>query len=69
MMRKVHFSDQHGAICGSEKITVIRNVADKPLHERGADVETVTCLKCARKLREWGFAIQSFRDVVRNAIK
>lgn len=66
---RVRFHDQSGAICGSERLSVIRIPEARPLHERGADVRVVTCKKCARKLNEWGFALQSFLEVVKDAME
>jgi len=63
MANKTHFKDENGAICGAEGHKFI--IGPKDLREVKSDqLAEVTCKRCIKKLREWGFAIQHFQKVI-----
>ena len=68
MAAKVHWNDEHGPICGARQYESAIN-GPKDLREvRQQDLRAVTCKRCAKKLHEWGFAVQSFSEIVQDAI-
>lgn len=66
--KRIHFNDQYGAICGAFGGQMFTPPSPKPLAERAEEVRGVTCIRCARKLTEYGFALQSFGDVIRDVL-
>lgn len=62
--KKIHFNDQHGAICGGRLLLGNDWKSTKP-----EDLGKVTCKRCIRRLREIGFAVQHFNVVVRETVK
>ncbi|HEX2879879.1 MAG TPA: hypothetical protein VHO25_10145 [Polyangiaceae bacterium] len=63
MSKKTHFNDGRGPICGaSSKLSQLQALdhADELYKVDRDALRSVSCLRCVKKLREWGFALQSF---------
>lgn len=71
-MSKKHFNDGRGPICGARSSLAQLDALDHAdaLHKVDKDaLRGVSCLRCVKKLRQWGFALQSFAILTREVVE
>jgi hypothetical protein len=64
----MHYRDRNGPICGVRgDYSAIAGPSD--LREvKTENLQEITCKNCAKKLVQWGFAIQHFAAVVQDVL-
>lgn len=70
-MAKIHFDDGRGPICGARQkqaLEAMLHVDDLHKVDMGL-LRNVSCLRCVKKLREWGFALQNFAVLTENTLR